>query len=596
VRKRFITLLLPLIAILSVPVLYYMQISIPESFEARTYDLRFKVMRGPLEPDPKIAIVAIDEKSIDELGRWPWSRRRFAELVDYASEAGANSIILDVIFPEPSSPEADREFAEALKRSGRSTLAMSFFFKDGAINDMLQNIPELQDAAKSVGHINILPDSDGVVRWTPLVFSYNGKLYNSLALEAVMSTLGVDELEVDDYEITVGPIRIQTDISKRMQINYIGPPGTYKMFSFADVINGRVGKEELKGKTLLVGATAVGIYDMRVTPFSSNSSGVEVNANITDNILRGNFIRKGGIEALIDLVCIVTLDIFAFLIMMRVRTALAIPLIFPLIAGHTLFANYMFLKGHWISIVYPVLSIALGSLAGAYIRFFVIESKAKEIRNMFSSYVSKAVVDELVKHPERAKVGGESKVLTIMFSDVKNYTGFSETRTPREVVDILNEYLAVMTELIFKYNGTLDKYMGDGILAFWGAPIDQENHAELAVRCALEMFEKLKGLQEGWKARGMESLDCGIGMNTGEVIVGNIGVAGKKVEYTAIGDNVNLTYRIQNLHRDMNLPIISESLHEKIKHVADTKFMGSENVKGKKEPLKVYVVTGMKHS
>jgi adenylate cyclase len=256
----------------------------------------------------------------------------------------------------------------------------------------------------------------------------------------------------------------------------------------------------------------------------------------------------------------------------------------------------MFLKGHWISIVYPVLSIALGSLAGAYIRFFVIESKAKEIRNMFSSYVSKAVVDELVKHPERAKVGGESKVLTIMFSDVKNYTGFSETRTPREVVDILNEYLAVMTELIFKYNGTLDKYMGDGILAFWGAPIDQENHAELAVRCALEMFEKLKGLQEGWKARGMESLDCGIGMNTGEVIVGNIGVAGKKVEYTAIGDNVNLTYRIQNLHRDMNLPIISESLHEKIKHVADTKFMGSENVKGKKEPLKVYVVTGMKHS
>jgi adenylate cyclase len=253
----------------------------------------------------------------------------------------------------------------------------------------------------------------------------------------------------------------------------------------------------------------------------------------------------------------------------------------------------MFLKGHWVSMVYPVLSIALSSMAASYVRFFVLESKAKEIRNMFSSYVSKAVVDELVKHPERAKVGGESKELTIMFSDVKNYTGYSEARTPREVVDILNEYLAVMTEVIFKYNGTLDKYMGDGILAFWGAPIDQENHAELAVRCALEMFERLRDLQKGWKTRGMEPLDCGIGMNSGEVIVGNIGVAGKKVEYTAIGDNVNLTYRIQNLYRDMNMPVISESLYERIKHIADTRFMGSEHVKGKKEPLNIYVVKGL---
>lgn len=584
-----------MLAIMSVLALYYMQTGFLESVEAMTYDLRFKALRGPLAPDPEIAIVAIDEKSIAELGRWPWSRKRFAELIDYASEAGARAILLDVLFSEPSSPEADREFAEALKRSGRSTLATALFFSEGGtINNVLQNIPELQDAAKSVGHINILPDNDGVVRWTPLVLSYNGDPYHSLALKAVMSELGVDEADAGDYEITVGPISIPTDIDQRMLINYIGPPGAYKRFSFTDIVNGRVGKKELKGKTLIVGATAVGIYDMRVTPYSSNSSGVELNANIVDNVLRGNFIRKGGIEALIDLVSIVALGVLASLIMLRVRTALAVPLIFPLTGGYAWFVYYLFLKGHWVSMVYPVLGIALCTLAGSYVRFFVLEKKTREIRTMFSSYVSRAVVDELVRHPERAKVGGESKELTIMFSDIKNYTGYSEKRTPREVVDILNEYLAVMTEVIFKYNGTLDKYLGDGILAFWGAPMDQEDHAELAVRCALEMFEKLKGLQDGWKARGIEPLDCGIGLNTGEVIVGNIGMAGKKVEYTAIGDNVNLTYRIQNLHRDMRKPIISESLYERIKHIADARFMGSERVKGKQEPLNVYVVTGMK--
>jgi adenylate cyclase len=595
-RLRYITVLLGFLMASFVVVLYYMQTSFLEGFEARTYDIRFKAMRGPVRHNKGIVIIAIDETSVAELGRFPWSRELFRELIDFASKAGAKAVLLDVLFPEKESTEVDGRLASSIKDSGIMTLAAAFeFSEDGSVASMINNIPVLAGSAKNTAHINVFPDEDGVIRWTRLAISYQGRLYPSLGLTAAMEAMGADGVEVGDYGVVLGSKTIPTDMDAGMLINYAGPPGTYERFSFSDVIKGRVESRQLKDKVIFVGATAVGIYDLRVTPFSSNSPGVEVNANIADNILRGDFMRRGGVEALIDLLSIATLGVVVSLITVTLRASMSFPLVMVLAAGYVLFSYLMFLAGRWLSMVYPFFSLVLSYSVTAYLRFFYLDRKANEIRSMFSSYVSKKVVDELVKDPELARIGGDSRVITIMFADIKNYTTYSEKRRPQDVVKTLNDYLAEMTNVIIEHEGTLDKFLGDGILAYWGAPIEQEDHAELAVRCAVEMIRRMGRLQRKWMAEGTEPLSFGIGINTGEVIVGNIGAKGKKMDYTVIGDNVNLTYRIQSKSREVNCPVITEALYERVKDIVVADSMGAVTVKGKHIPFNIYAVKGMRN-
>ena len=519
----------------------------------------------------------------------------FRELIDFASKAGAKAVLLDVLFPEKESTEVDGRLASSIKNSGIITLAAAFeFSQDGSVASMLDNIPVLAGSAKNTAHINVRPDEDGVLRQTRLVISYEGKFYPSLALAAAMEAMGVDEIEVKDYGVVLGPKAIPTDIDAGMLINYAGPPGTYERFSFSDVVKGRVSPGQLRDKVIFVGATAIGIYDMRITPFSNNTPGVEVNANIADNILRGDFMQRGGMETLIDLLSIAALGIVVSLITVRLRASMSFPLVLVLAAGHVCFSYLMFLGGRWLSMVYPIFSVVLAYSVTAYLRFFYLDRKANEIRSMFSSYVSKKVVDELVKDPELARIGGDSRVVTIMFADIKNYTTYSEKRRPQDVVKTLNDYLAEMTNVIIEHEGTLDKFLGDGILAYWGAPLEQEDHAELAVRCALEMIRRMEGLQRKWVSEGTEPLSFGIGINTGDVIVGNIGAKGKKMEYTVIGDNVNLTQRIQSESREVNCPVITDALFERVKDIVVAESMGAVTVKGKHIPFNIYALRGMR--
>lgn len=594
-RLRYVTVLLGFLMAAFVVVLYYMQTGFLEGFEARTYDMRFKTMRGPVEHNRDIVIIAIDDRSVAELGRFPWSREFFRELIDFASKAGAKAVLLDVFFPEEESTEVDGRLASSIKNSGIITLAAAFeFSEDGSVASMMDNIPVLAGSAKNIAHINVLPDEDGVIRRTRLVIPYKGKLYPSLALTAAMEAMGVDEIEVRDYGVVLGSKAIPADMDAGILINYRGPPGTYERFSFSDVVKGRVSPGQLRGKVIFVGATAIGIYDMRVTPFSNNSSGVEINANVADNILKGDFMQRGGIETLIDLLSIGALGVVVSLITVRLRASVSFPLVMVLAAGYVFFSYLMFLAGRWLSMVYPIFSVVLSYSVTAYLRFFYLDRKANEIRSMFSNYVSKKVVDELVRDPELAKIGGDSRVVTIMFADIKNYTTYSEKRGPQDVVKTLNDYLAEMTNVIIEHEGTLDKFLGDGILAYWGAPLEQEDHTELAVRCALEMIRRMQGLQRKWVSEGTEPLCFGIGINTGEVIAGNIGAKGKKMEYTVIGDNVNLTYRIQNESREVNCPVITESLYKRVKHIVVTEPMGAVTVKGKHIPFNIYALRGIR--
>jgi adenylate cyclase len=594
-RLRYITVLLGFLMAAFVVVLYYMQTGFLQGFEARTYDMRFKAMRGPVKHNEDIVIIAIDDRSVAELGRFPWSRDLFRKLIDFASKAGAKAVLLDVLFPEKESTEVDGRLSSSIKDSGIITLAAAFEFSgDGSVASMLDNIPVLAGSAKNSAHINVFPDEDGVIRWTRLVIPHEGRFYPSLALAAAMEAMGVDGIEMRDYGVVLGSKAIPTDIDAGMLINYAGPPGTYERFSFSDVIKGRVSPGQLKDKVIFVGATAIGIYDMRITPFSNNSPGVEVNANIADNILRGDFMQRGGIETLIDLLSIAALGIVVSLITVRLRASMSFPLVMVLAAGYVFFSYLMFLAGRWLSMVYPIFSVVLAYSVTAYLRFFYLDRQASEIRSMFSSYVSKKVVDELVKDPELARIGGDSRVVTIMFADIKNYTTYSEKRRPQDVVKTLNDYLAEMTNVIMEHEGTLDKFLGDGILAYWGAPLEQEDHAELAVRCALEMIRRMEGLQKKWVSEGTEPLSFGIGINTGEVIAGNIGAKGQKMEYTVIGDNVNLTQRIQSESREVNCPVITDALFERVKDIVVAESMGAVTVKGKHIPFNIYALRGMR--
>jgi adenylate cyclase len=548
-RQKLVILVLTLLVSLVCAILYYQKNPLIDSFEAKSYDFRY-LLRGPLQPNPAIVIVAIDDKSVGELGRFPWTRTRFAQFVDRASSAGAKAIYLDAFFPEPESAAADRAFAEALRRSGLTSLAIYFEFnRDGTIAHVTRSIPLLSGSARSTPHINMFPDSDGVVRSIRLLIDDGQGPVASMSLSAAKTLLGAKSIEPGTFRIDLDGRRIPTDGEYYHLVNYVGPPGTYPRYSFSDVVAGRVGEAQLKDKIVLVGATSLGIYDMRVTPFSNNSPGVEVHANALDAMTRGAYMKRGGVEALIDLVAIAVLGALAAAITLQLRYAISLPLITTLFFGYFGLAYFLFLHGMWISVVYPELSLVVSFFTTVYLRFALLDRKAREVKEMFSSYVSKHVVDRLIQDPSQARVGGDTRVLTVLFSDVENYTGFSEKLPPQEVLRILNEYLAEMTNLVMEHEGTLDKFIGDGIMVFWGAPLPQENHAELAMDCALRMRAKMEELRSRWQDAGQAPLSLRIGINTGEVTVGNIGVTGKKMEYTAIGDNVNLASRLESINK-----------------------------------------------
>jgi adenylate cyclase len=594
--KKFTNIyLITAIAIFLVVVLYYLQTGLLEGFEEKTYDLRVRTLHRPVAASSAVAIIAIDDKTIAEIGRFPFSRTNYVDLLDVTCSAGAKAVVFDAFFPEVQSAAVDNAFAAAIKRCGNVTLAgVMEFAPDGSVAGFTSNIPLLEKAAKRVAQINVLPDSDGIIRSTRLSIPYKGKVYPSLGISGAAELLGTDSIETGSRSLLLGNRKIPTDAEQRMFIRFVGPPGSYPQYSFADVVKGRVAKEQLAGKVLYVGATALGIYDMRITPFSNNCPGVEINANVADSIARGDFITRGVVEQLFDIAAIILSGILTALIAWRLRHVVSLPLVSILILCYVGVASYLYLAGRWVSIVYPVLTILLVSALVAYLRFFIVDRQARNIRSMFSSYVSKRVVDELVKNPEMAKIGGESRELTILFADVKNYTTYSESRSPAEVVRILNDYLAAMTDIIIKYDGTLDKFLGDGILAYWNAPLFQENHAELATRCALEMMAATVPLQEKWRSAGDEPLSWGIGINTGEVIVGNMGAAGKKMEYTAIGDNVNLTYRIQDKSRDAHAAVITRALRDRVDSFMVTEPLGEIMVKGKKKPIEVFALKALR--
>jgi adenylate cyclase len=579
-----------------------------ETLEDKLLDYRFKI-RGAENPSDTVVVAAIDEKSIGKLGRWPWSRDKVAQLIERLSAFGAEIIVSDIFFSE--SEKNDTMLAKAMKDAGNVILPVVFDFEKQADkrNDavllpgayrhiarenlfaqyapiaakgVLFSIPEIAGEAMSHGHINMFPDGDGTIRWESLLIEYNGYLFPSVTVQAAATYLGIpqEKVMVDATQgIQLGKRYIPTDTWGRTLIYYYGSNQTFRHIAISDIIDGSVSADALQGKIVLIGATAVGIYDLRVTPFSPAMPGVEKHANVISAILQNRFLKKASLT--VNLITLLASGIVFSLVITRFRAVSASVItamlnVLFLALGYYLF----FINGLWIYTAYPVINVTLIFINITAYNYAVEERYARRIRMMFSSYVTERVVNELIRNPDMARLGGERREVSIIFSDVRGFTSFSEKHAPEEVVAILNEYLKAMTEIVFKWEGTLDKFIGDAILAFWGAPLRQEDHAERAVRCALDMMRRLEELQKKWRSEGKPVLDIGIGVNTGEVLVGNIGAEGMKMDYTVIGDHVNLGSRIEALTRKFEVHILLTGFTlDKVRELIRTGKLGHVSIK-----------------
>lgn len=638
-KRIYISLILGTLITLTIALLMYLNILPFEMLEEKLYDLRLRI-RGKITPPPYVVIVAIDDKSLKKFGRWPWSRDKLARLTEIISRGRAKVIAFNILFAEAE--KNDAVFAEAIRKAGNVLLPLAFEFKNKTppvIEDFLyasslsiikntytlNAFPpikavglypcrkELSEAAKGLGHINMFPDKDGTLRMETMVIEYERDLYPSLDLRIAMVNQGLaNEMIILNAteSISLGDRIFPTDLKGRSPIYYYGPEGTFPYISASDILEGNVDPDTLREKIVLIGTTALGIYDLRVTPFSSNMPSVEKHANVVTSLLEGRSIVK--LPFVYNLFVLLGTGFVLSNILTRLKAISGFIISLSLLSALFFTGYYLFVKKDlWIELSYPLVNMILISAAITVYRYAEEEIRAKRIRDMFSSYVTEKIVNELTKNPDMAKLGGDRREVTVLFSDIMGFTSFSEKHAPEDVVKILNEYLGAMTEVIFKWEGTLDKFSGDQIFAFWGAPVPQENHAELAVRCALNMVDRLKELHRKWDSEGRTPLKAGVGINTGEVLVGNIGAEGKKMEYTVIGDHVNLGARVEALTRKYNTDIlITEFTLNKIRgavkkfetdqvghkdHIGHTLVKGLERVivKGKEIPVRIYEVMSL---
>lgn len=636
-----------------------------ETMELKSLDMRF-VTRGPKAPGQEVVIITIDEKSLDHYGRWPWPRKRIAELIDSLTHYGVKSIGFDIVFAEPDhnaqsieiveiknkldslaiknseldlfleskirENDNDSILAEAIKRSGRVVLGYFFHFSDSDLKhidkskiredkelnrssyslvqhmteearsvdfastaySVESNIEKFSKEAAGFGYFNVLPDEDGTVRWAALIMRYKDKYFPPLSLQLARNYLDDKGLKivVDEFgvqSIVLGGRDIPTDEDGNLLINYRGVNKTFPHYSIYDVITGKVPGEKLKDKIALIGPTAIGIYDMRVTPFSGVFPGVEIHANIIDNIVHGDFLYRPEWIGMVDLVIILLIGILLGLLLPRLGPlagALFTVAVFLLFTSGNFYAFVN--EGVWLNYVYPAISIITIYTSITLYYYMTEEREKKKVKNAFQYYMTSSVVNEVLKDPEKLKLGGDKKVLSVLFSDIRNFTTISEQMSPESLVQFLNEYLTVMTDIVFRHDGVLDKYMGDAIMSIYGAPMDQADHPLRACKTALEMMQALKKLHLVWEERGLPKMNIGIGISTGPMVVGNMG-SERRFDFTVMGDTVNLGSRLEAINKVYGTNvIISEDTYDGVRNEMVCRELDLVKVKGKERPAKIY--------
>jgi adenylate cyclase len=600
-------------------------------------------LAGELRPDPSIVIVAVNEKSIGTLspyyGRPPWTRELMARVVEEAARGGARAIAFDILFAEENrnDPEGDRRFAAAL-----GLLPAILGAQTGGIEQRSESDPswrsslwELEGepaiapepliaphplfaAADHIGTMQLFVEKEAAVtrRYRTLVPLDEGTWTPSLALAAAAavrslprragwsSRIGDDVLRIGDLAIPVDEsatfaIRWRRGTRERGDLNYAS-------VDFDKLVAASLQRDEspeaaaeldrqlqqlFAGKIAIVGYTASGLLDLRATPLSATSAGVDIHANALDNLLRGDFNRVADPRWVL-LLLILSTTLFGALAA-SLHSQAATGGLFILFAGAWLGADPLLLRqGIMAASVGPALAIAATWATITVVRFVAEQRRSSLLKGTFGRYVSPQILDYLLENPEKVRLGGERRDLTILFSDIRGFTSISEASEPEEVVEMLNDYLTRMVDILLRHGGTLDKFIGDAVMGFWNAPLEVSEHPRRAVLCAIEMIEETARLRDAWESEGKAAIRIGIGINTGEAVVGNIG-SDRVFGYTVIGDTVNLASRLESKNKDYGTAIIvSESTRERMGEDIPAFYLDEVRVKGKNLPVKIFEIRG----
>jgi adenylate cyclase len=459
---------------------------------------------------------------------------------------------------------------------------------------VVANLPELTRAAHATGHINVAPDSDGTVRRTSLVLRYQHLFFPSADLQAARLYLGDPALTLytTSYGITgvgLGDRMIPTDETGRVLINYRGPARSFPTYSVADILDGSIDAAQIRDKIVLIGATAPGLGDVRNTPYSV-FPGVEIRANAVQNILDGSFIRRPAWMSGFDLLVMLSLGGLLILLLPRLRLRTSALLTLALAAVYLLFAVIDFrVQLMWLNVVYPMLLLLALFAAAALAHYVNAERDKRQIKDALQPYIPAAVVGEAVRNIDKLGLGGEKRDLSVLFCDIRGFTTMAETLPPEMLVPPLNDYLTRMGQQIFRHEGMLDKYRGDAIMAVYGAPLPQPDHAKRACHAAVDMVRTLRGLRPDWERQGLPKIDIGIGINSGTMMVGNMGPV-NRTDYTVIGEAVGLGSRIESLNEQYGTRILlSEFTYGQVKeefpYLREVDLMA---VRGRSEPVRLY--------
>jgi adenylate cyclase len=628
--------------------------------ETASLDLRFR-LRGAKPAEAETVIVLVDDASLAKLGRPPLSRRLYAKAVDQLDRAGARVIAFDLLFAERESTvsndlrdaartaasgvseprlrqalaqlaedDPDGQFAASLRASGRVLLPLVFAFQgpaaeappqlseqvyqrlDQSLSEPLfplqphqavLPIPELAEAASGLGHVNIAFDRDGEPRYDYLAVPFSGDFVPSLSVRVAAAHLGLPwnavGLSLGDG-IELGDRSVPTDPAMRLVVNYRGPRGTIPTYSFADLIEGRLSPDLFKGRIVLVGASFIGNADAYPGPFGNTPiPGTERLANLIDSILAGDFIRETPSPwpaIVIGLVALLALATGLAAALLPTRLAAlggAVPIL-----GWAGGAQIAFSHGLWLPLVGPGIALAAATAGVLLFRYGFVDGQRRHIQSAFRHYLAPDLVNALAAHPERLELGGETRMLSLMFSDIRGFTAISEQfkANPQGLSRLVNRgFLSPMTKLIMARRGTIDKYMGDCVMAFWNAPLDDADHADHACDSALAMLAELDRINRELAAEAdkpeFPQIHIGIGINTGECVVGNMG-SDERFAYTAMGDAVNLASRLEGQTKTYGLSIIiGEATREAAPAWAALE-LDRIAVKGKEEAVRIYTLLG----
>ena len=565
----------------------------------------------------EIIVVSIDENSLKEENLGPlqkWKRAYYSQAIEKLNEKNASVIGLDITLPDTSTHgiRDDKVLANTLKKYDNVVLANRYYFENGGkeIEDPNKTIME---ANPNAGWINVHLDSDGFVRMIP-IFNFSGnKVIESFSLQIARI---YDKLNPIDYVIRDNQFRFSENINipviterdnindedvHLMYINYFAKPYSFRHISFSNLLdNNLIDKNgemiDFNNKIVLIGPTAVDLQDDYLSPVSEGvrMPGVEIHANNIQTIISQKFLQdQSNINLLIILVLILIFNVWIFsFIKVRYSTPIVlIEMITAIVSGFFYYEN-----GIIINTIYPISMISLSFIGTFLLRLILEQKDRKFIEGAFGHYVNESVVKQLIKNPKMLHLGGAKREITVLFSDIAGFTTISETMDAEKLVKFLNEYLQEMTKIVLDHEGTLDKYEGDAIMAFWGAPLEMKNHAFKACLAALENQKKLSDLRKKWKKEGKPEIHIRIGINTGEAIVGNMG-SENRFDYTAIGDNINLGSRLEGISKEYGTEIIiSEATYEQVKDNFICRELDKIRVKGKNNAIRIYELIDKKEN